>query len=506
MDYIKKFAKSNLFIYILLAFLCLFLACTATHYDYDLYARLIVGENFIEKGVFNYNDFLSYTPAHTWYDHEWGASIIFYGFYKLFGNFGFVLIQALTMFFTSFFIIKTQKLQKHAFPISIAFMALFLVLFMHQNPSLVRCHMFSFMFFSMFIYCLEKTRKTNSNIIWWIPFITVFWNNIHGGVVSGLGILFIYLAAQLITKRPFKKYLYVLLVSTGLLIINPYGMEYVKFLISANTMTRKYITEWWDVFAPRHIMYYYPPFCLGLFTIILYGLNIVKIKKDDLTKITLLLVTLSLGILHVKLLSLPLIVTASLFYSDIIRIINSKKLKYAEIFAVIGIIICLFLIPSKKPFEAKTDIFRFPVKEVEFLKINNMKGNILSEFGLSSYIAYKRYPDNLIYFDGRYEEVYNNTEFERLMQYELADNNWQDILKEYPTEILMPEKTIPIYPVLEKNKDWVKIYEGEICGIFVKKEKVKKHYLIPNDDIEYYKKNEFVNLGYFGKGIKENDK
>ena len=499
MENIKKIVKSRWVLYTLLAIFCVFLASTSADYDYDLYARLIVGENFIEQGVFNYKDFWSYTPSHLWYDHEWGASIIFYAFFKVFGNFGFVLVQVLTMFVTAFFIIKTQKLQKHAYPVSLAFIALFLAAFMHQNPSLVRCHLFSFMFFSMFLYFLEKTRISNSNAVWWIPFVTLLWNNIHGGVVSGLGILFIYLVSQIVLKKPYKKFLYVLLVSTGILIINPYGFDYVKFLIMANTMTRKYITEWWNVFAPRHIMYYYPLFCIGVFTI-LYGIfNFKKLKREDLTKVILLLVTAFLGAKHVKLLSLPLITVSALFYNEICGFINSKKLRMAENLAIICIIVCIFFIPSKKPFEAKTNIVKYPVKEVEFLKINNIKGNVLSEFGLSSYIAYKLYPDNLIYLDGRYEEVYNDTEFNKLMHYELVDENWQDILKDYPTEILMPEKIIPVYSVLEKNKDWVKIYEGNVCGIFVKKEKVRKNYIMPDDDIEYYRKNEFVNLGYFGR-------
>ena len=36
--------------------LCLFLTCLSTNYDYDLFARLIVGERFIEEGIFPYHE------------------------------------------------------------------------------------------------------------------------------------------------------------------------------------------------------------------------------------------------------------------------------------------------------------------------------------------------------------------------------------------------------------------------------------------------------------------
>ena len=49
----------------------------------------------------------------------------------------------------------------------------------------------------------------------------------------------------------------------------------------------------------------------------------------------------------------------------------------------------------------------YPVKMVEFMQKNKMDGKILNKFGLGSYLSYKLYPDNLIFMDGRYEEVYS---------------------------------------------------------------------------------------------------
>ena len=167
MERVKALIKSKSVMFFLIAGFCLFLACLSNNYDYDLYARLIVGEYFYGHGSISYEDFLSYTPTHLWYDHEWGSSVVFYTFLKLFGPFGLVLIQAMLMFFTTFFIVKIQGLQKYKYPTSLFFIVAFLLLFSHQNPSIVRCHMFSFMFFAMFLYFLEKTKKNpKSNILW----------------------------------------------------------------------------------------------------------------------------------------------------------------------------------------------------------------------------------------------------------------------------------------------------------------------------------------------------
>ena len=102
MEKIVSLMKTKVFTYIVLFLFSLLLACLCKNYDYDLYARLIVGENFFNTGWISYQDFLSYTPTHIWLDHEWGSSVLFFAFLKYFGNFGLILLQALTIFWTTF--------------------------------------------------------------------------------------------------------------------------------------------------------------------------------------------------------------------------------------------------------------------------------------------------------------------------------------------------------------------------------------------------------------------
>lgn len=493
-----RLKKNEIIFYTVLLCFCLFMACLSYDYDYDLFARLMVGDSFINHGIIHYQDLYSYTPTHLWFDHEWGASQFFYVFFKLFGNFGLILIQALLIFGTTFFVLKTQKIQKNAYPCTMGFTVLFLYFLCHLNPSIVRCHMFSFMFFSMFLYILEKHRRFNSNLIWLIPPIVLIWNNIHGGVVSGLGIVFIYLLSAILTKKQWKKYLYVLLISTFLLGINPYGTDYYSFLLSANTKTRNMITEWWGVFVQRHVVYYYPAFCVAIVTVITCGIKLLSKKKIELTKLLLLVTTATLGIIHVKLLSLTIIVISGLFYKDLMLLFKKNFVKNFEKIIFPLVCISILFIPMLHPSESKIS-HKFPIEEVEFIKQNKISGNILTPFGLGSYVSYKLYPQNLIYMDGRYEEVYYDREFDNLIAFENGLANWQSVYLDYPTEILMPLKAMPTYKEIEKSGLWIKIYEGPICGVFVKKGTEKRNYIKPPQNIEYYKETTFDNFGSFYK-------
>ena len=166
-----------------------------------------------------------------------------------------------------------------------------------------------------------------------------------------------------------------------------------------------------------------------------------------------LLTTLCLGLTHVKLLSLTVIASSALCYNEIAGLFLRLKIiiRKIEKSAYAAILALALLIPFSSPNYARVDLSKFPLYEVEFLLINNLEGNIVVPFGLGSYISYKLYPDNKIFMDGRYEEVYNDKEFDVLMNYELAEENWEDIVNNYKTDILMPRKEIDIYRVL-KNK------------------------------------------------------
>ncbi len=487
---VLKINKKYSFFLLVISLLCIFLSCLSINYDYDLFARLIVGEKFLEYNILPFKDFLSYTPTHNWYDHEWGSGVVFYFVLKYFGPFGIIFLQAILMFFTTFFVLKTQKLQRHSFPNSLIFTTIFLILFYKLNTELIRCQMFSFFFFSLFLYILEKTKiNQKSNLIWLIPFLTIIWNNLHGGVVSGLGLVFMYLVGTILEKKVWKKYFLVLLISTPLLIINPYGYKYLNFLFSATTMQRKYITEWWPVWAKFHMNYYLP---ISIFVILGTILNFLN-KKINITKTIVLITTLILGFIHVKLLSISLISVSALCYNEIFSLFTKLKpiLKKLEKSLYLVILILSITIPLFSPTYPRVSSDKYPLTEVEFIKINNLNGNLLTSFGFGSYTSYKLYPNNLVYMDGRYEEVYNNEEFLNLKYFELVEENWDNVLKNYPTEILMINKTIPVYKFLKTSKEWQEIYTGVKCGIFIKKEKVKDSYIEPNKDLDYYKKTIF---------------
>ena len=181
--------KRKLLFYITLVIFIFAVSMLVSNYDFDLWARLIAGMGVVEGHQVLKTDFLSYTPTHTWWDHEWGSGVVFYLVLKFLGPYSLILLQALFTVGIFVLISKIVKLKYSVMPYCL-FIYVFAIMALNQNfSSPVRCHMFSFLLFTLFIYILELARRNKPKLLILLPFLTIFWNNVHGGVVSGLGLI-----------------------------------------------------------------------------------------------------------------------------------------------------------------------------------------------------------------------------------------------------------------------------------------------------------------------------
>lgn len=486
----KKLKPILFFITILL--ISFIVTANVTNFDFDLWARLIAGMGFIDGGHVLKTDFLSYTPTHTWWDHEYGSGIVFYFFLKHFGAYSLILLQTAIVFTIFATINQITKLRGVKTPYNFIFYFFALIALAPNLGSPIRCHLFSFLFFTIFLLILEISRKGKYRLLYILPFLTIIWNNLHGGVVSGIGLIMMYTFAQIIEKKPFKHYLIASVISFASLIINPWGWEYIKFLLMANTMQRTHVAEWWGLFS-RHQLFNQIPF--KVFMLLVVALEYWHLKKSklkaewrnlDTAKYVVLATTLFLAIQHVKLLPFFVISATAFCYEDFEHL-ASKFPKWSDNFTcALVLILCLFSFSIKK-YELPVSFSNYPIQEVEFIKANHLNGKILVNFGLGSFVSYKLYPQNLIYMDGRYEEVYYDELVELLDKFFVIKPEWDTVLKKYTPDIMIIEKYYPIYSVLNGMKEWTDIFEGETFAVFVKTKDLKQSYIAPPTDKKYYK-------------------
>lgn len=466
--------------------------------DMDYWARLLQGNAFWELGHILKTDPFSYVQTHEWIDHEWGSSVIFSFVQNTAGFGGILLLRTVIVFLIFFLIFKTLNIVSEnrnrlldvlLFGVSLAAMPTII-------QSGLRCHFFTFLFFAFFIFILENVRKTgNRKLLLLLPVTMLFWCNIHGGCVSGLGLLGIYTIGEFLNKKPFKAYLLTLICSLIVLFINPYGFEYVKFIFIASTMERPFVTEWISPFFHPNWKFLLEFKILYIFYLLVLLFSFKKFKKDY-TKYILLFVCAYVSFRYVKNVPFFIIVSFIFLYENIYNLFNKLfggKVKRNAAFAIFVCIIILLLNSALRSFIGNIGysfLREQPLLEVEFLKVNELKGKVLAPFDMGSYIAYKLYPDNLIYMDGRYEEVYYKDTKDALDDFYNVRGNWDKVLDGRPDYIIVPSDAL-LNDYLLENEDYKRIYLNRKNSVYSLKTNLKEIYRLPSENYYYYINNAF---------------
>lgn len=505
------------FFYIFFFLFILSFNVTAQDYDYDLWARLIIGKFIVQTGHVLKYDFLSYTPTHTLYDHEWGSSVIFYLTQHIFSHVGLLLLQVILTFLIYLVIIKIIKLRgittTHPYNFVFYFFSLSAISMGQIADQIIRCQIFTFLFFTIYLYILEMARKDQNKPLWLLPIIMIIWNNMHGGCIAGIGLVVIYIIGEFINKKPIKKFFLPLLFTISVLPINPWGFDYITFLIKATTMPRPEITEWLGLFNPIYVNTYLE---FKFFALIMILAEIAFILRSyftkklnfDATKILAVGVTLFLAIEHVKFIPISVITISALLYDDfytIFNLITRNILKKASNFKDILIytlfsIFIIFNFTATKITQQFVSWNKYPLRAIEFVKINNLRGNLFINFGLGSYASYKLYPNNKIFIDGRYEEAYYDYMLPMINRFLNLGKNSDELMNKFNTDVFILEKGFPICEKMNNDSKWTLVFEDRFYEVYVKTKDLKKKYLVPSDELNYYRKTLFdTDIDFRGK-------
>lgn len=483
-------------IYIFYLTLFLFIFGYGLYYngiDNDFFARLIVGKTYFQTADLLDWDFLSYTPTHRFIDHEWGSSLIFYFLQSHFGDAGLLIFKAII--YSAIFFIISRIILLHNKEAKMHFLPFLFMINIAPGVifSTLRCQSFSFFFFILWLYTLERVRlENNTRLLWILPATMVIWGNLHGGCAAGFGLLVIYILGEYLNKKPVKKYIITLALCLFALLINPYGFEYLKFLISALTLKRELIVEWQGTFSKIGLNYHYRFIVFLAVFAVLFAAFWAKFKGSfknaDKTKVLLLLITLLMSIKTIRLQPFFVMSVCAFCYNDFYKLF-SKKLP-DKIDNLKEILLCalmfVFALNTAAANGLRCFVWDYPIMEVEFIKSNKIKGNIMCEFHDGSYVAYKLYPDNLIFMDGKYEEVYPDNLIYVLKNISLTQKGWQNYLKKYPTDIIIASKKYKIFNELKNNKDFALMTQSPKFALFIRKELVRNDFKASRGDIKYY--------------------
>jgi len=150
--------------------------------DSDLFYHLSGGKFLFENHKIPCTSFFSFIePMKSWNNYYWLFQAIVYSVYTFSGYVGLVLLRGIVFFTTIFFVWKflqaglNIKYFKTKYYISVIFIMTVISIFPRMLYT-IRPHAFSYMLTIIFLYIFEYKKSR----IWLLPFLTIFWVNVHG--------------------------------------------------------------------------------------------------------------------------------------------------------------------------------------------------------------------------------------------------------------------------------------------------------------------------------------
>jgi len=502
--------KKIIFFIALFILVCLFSAIHNSA-DRDLWHRLAVGALFFQTGWVLKHDIFAYTPTKDlWVDHEWGSGVIFYFLSHNFGDYGLIALKVLIAFTVLTVILAANHLISSDKKYRIGFYIITLTGLWPGFGSTIRCQLFTYLFFTLWVYILERIRRGENRLIWIFPATMLLWVNLHGGFVAGFGLLVLYALGELLNKKNPVKYLGIISLTLPVTLINPYGIKFWHYMIEAITMPRPYITEWEPLNLLGSVNDWLGYKILLVIAIFSFGYKLIsKDKKLDWTEITLLLVTFILSLRQERQAIFFVIIASIFIYKHFYTAINALFGEYLDKFKNLfsesqydlinftrQAVVFIFIIVVGIYNSIITPPKDYPVNAVEFIKTNNLKGNLLVPFNWGSYSLWKLYPQCLVAIDGRYEETYSNEVYIDISNFFFSFEPTQKVLDKYSADIILIEANTKTNNKLKTLKDWKVIYQDKYSAVFIPSSIKKNEWILPDKNIDYSKNKYLSNINF----------
>jgi hypothetical protein len=377
------------------------------------------------------------------------------------------------------------------------------------NYGFLRPQTYSFLLFSAFYLVLSEYRERRRDRLWILPILTVFWVNLHGAFVIGLGLLVLHISCEALRRRidpqgssalfvaELKKLLLVFGLCCMVTLINPEGYriyDYVRTVV-LDAGSQQLVAEWQP---PRvndltGFLFFYCPFFLGIFTFIQARV------KPDLTEAVLFFAFAALGLSAIRnaawfgTITFPLI-ARYLPHMDLTPLsplrrftavdrlfLHSSRLEGEApahrrinlLLLTAGVIALLTQSPWIRPAITGKSLLaqQTPVGVAEFIEKEGISGRMFHPQEFGDYLMWRLWPQQKTLVDGRVHlfDLEFLKEYKRVLEDPLSGDFMERWNIEYLLLSKLPDgsdsKTIGS---VENSSAWSKIYEDSISVMFVK--------------------------------------
>ncbi len=460
-------------------------------WGYMAYGRLIV-----ESGEVTKIDPFSYMPTIEPWVYHWLSDVCTYLIARELGGTGLLVVRAGLWLGTCIAVYAAARAQGAAWWVACA------VLLSVATPtapaySFFRPQGITFFLFAVELWVLASAGARGSKRLAWLVPLMLVWANFHGGVTAGVGILWVYTlgrlaaavfarAAEPVARERMIPLVGFALAATLATLLTPWGLDYWRFALRAAGTPRENIIEWGSLFTlPQK------PFVTMVALAIATAAAVLATElRRDAARSGVIAVTLLAACLQIRHIPFFGIAVAAFLPGAITRALQPLAARFSGLLApprglsmgarralaaIAGT--AIFLVAAREvaqPQRWKVWTFEhhvrkvrsFPYGAAEFIRLNELSGNIATPYVWGAFIIWKLYPACRVSFDSR-AELYDETSASDNWAFLFGKPGWERLLDEYPTELVLVERRLPQYRLMRRRSDWRMVFEDDLSAVFV---------------------------------------
>lgn len=467
--------------------------------DTDLWWHLANGRYILGHGVPSV-DIYSHTAAgHVWVVHEWLSDVLFYLLYQLAGLTGLILASAVVIVAAGWLI---YRLLRRGGLGNNSAVVLATVLAIATTPSWgARPQIVNFLFAGILCDLLLRYRQRPGRWLYALGPFFLLWANLHSGYAVGLGLLGLYLGAELLQaawprlsaatreatipllrRRELRRVAIVLGLGVLAGLATPGGYRTVLFPLGtlSSGPIQGYIVEWAS--PDFHAVPAGWALLLALLVLVAGGVGWARSGRlADPTVLVWGVAGLALALTsqrHVPIFAVagaPLIgVAASNLLSGVGLKPRPPRRPTPAIgtanLAILGVLTlaAAFYTGGRVSGAAVVEAVaaKEPVAATEYLLSHHLPKQLYNSYDYGGWLIWKAQPDYPVYVDGR-TEVYGDQLFSEYLVTAYLNENWQDPLDRYGVRTVMIGKGDRLHFLLEA-KGWHLEYEDSQARIYTR--------------------------------------
>jgi hypothetical protein len=458
--------------------------------DSDIGRHLILGDYILSTLDIPKGNILSFTLAGLPRPpYEWMAQVLFTLAYRLLQIDGVITLAALVVALTFYLVYKrSNKLS------GLPLISLLLTTLGASAASvhwLPRPHIWTFLFFAIWIEMLDRLERNERERLWAFPILMLLWVNVHGGFIFGFFAWFIYLVGNLFELALHfdlsrRNVVFKLLVAGGvsfaMTAVSPSGLEIWSPVINASS--KFILANTIETQSPNFYLLQFWPFLLlvgcGL---VLPGLGG---KRLPASQLLLLAGTAILGFWMARNIPLfaiaapPILAIAAQPLADHIRPLARIEVNFRNVANLArGAFWPILLMMGALTFfyyhnlQTGSRIYQFPdsplpVKAADWLITHPIKGNMFNDINWGGYLLYRLWPEQKVFIDSQ-SDFYGESLAREYALTITAQGDWESVAGKYDIRWAIIPPGSGLASTLSRNPDWIIAYRDPSAVIYVKR-------------------------------------